>query len=82
MSKYLTVSLLTLAFLLGFLFQAGAFYVVRENSVDPSTAYPRIAPAVPPSAFDGNNNAAVYRDALTDYRDNYITTTSISGFWQ
>lgn len=82
MSKYLTVSLLTLAFLLGFLFQAGAFDVIRGNPVDPNTAYPRIDEEVPLAAFNGNNNAAVYRDALTDYRDNYITTTSISGFWQ
>lgn len=82
MSKYLTVSLLTLAFLLGFLFQAGAFEVKRSISSDPSTAYPKVKEEVPLSAFDSNNNAAVYMGALTAYRDNYITTTSISGFWQ
>lgn len=76
MSKYLTVSLLTLAFLLGFLFQAGAFYVERSVQSNPSTAYPKI-PIGADAAFNDNNDAAIYMDALTDYRDNYITN-----FWQ
>jgi len=82
MFKYLTISLLTVAFLLGFLFQAGAFSVGRQDPLNPSTAYPRIDEEVPLSYFNNNNNAAVYMDALTNYRDNYISTTSISGFWQ
>lgn len=77
MFKYLTVSLLTLAFLLGFLFQAGAFDVGRTILSDPSTAYPRISEEVPLSAFDGNNSAAVYRAALVNYTGDYITN-----FWQ
>ena len=77
MFKYLTVSLLTTAFLLGFLLQAGAFGVERYSPVDPSTAYPRIDEKVPVSAFDGNNNAAVYQEALESY-----TSSFIANFWQ
>ena len=77
MFKYLAVSLLTGAFLFGFLLQAGAFSVQRSILSDPNTAYPRIDEEVPVSTFDGNNNAAVYRDALDGHTDSYFTN-----FWQ
>lgn len=83
MSKYLTVSLLTLAFLLGFLFQVRAFEVERYNPVDSSTAYPQIKEDVgADAAFDTNNSAAVYNEKLEQYIVNSINTTSVSGFWQ
>jgi len=81
MFKYLTVSLLTTAFLLGFLLQANAFYVQRDVQSNPNTAYPQI-PNSADLAFDSNNNAAVYQDKLIKYLANTISTTSISGFWQ
>lgn len=81
MSKYLAVSLLTIAFLVGFMLQAGAFGVVRGNLADPSTAYPQIPPEAD-EAFNSSNNAAVYNAKLDEYVGNNINTTSISGFWQ
>lgn len=84
MSKYLTVSLLTLAFLLGFLFQAGAFDVIRGNLVDPSTAYPAVTGDLNYlySIYSTKDDAAVYNRALETYLSDTISTTSISGFWQ
>ena len=83
MFKYLAVSLLTIAFLVGFMLQAGAFQVKRIYETDPSTAYPKIEdnPNID-TAFDSNNNAAVYGDVLDQSLTNHLTTTSISGFWQ
>ena len=78
MSKYLAVSLLTVAFLLGFFFQVGAqFQVARIVSNNPSTAYPQINDPLADSAFDTNNQAAVYERVLYNYQANYI-----NNFWQ
>ncbi len=81
MFKYLSVSLLTIAFLFGFLLQAGAFTVQRMNDPDPNTAYPQI-PGSADQSFDTTDQAAVYNIKLRSYLDNTIDTTSILGFWQ
>lgn len=81
MFKYLSVSLLTIAFLFGFLLQAGAFTVQRMYNPDPNTAYPQI-PASADQFFDTTDQAAVYNIKLESYLDNTIDTTSILGFWQ
>ncbi len=81
MFKYLSVSLLTIAFLFGFLLQAGAFTVQRMNDPDPNTAYPQI-PDSADQFFDTTDQAAVYNAKLESYLKNTIDTTSILGFWQ
>ncbi len=82
MFKYLSVSLLTIAFLFGFLLQAGAFTVQRKCDSDPNTAYPKISDPSADSYFDTTDQAAVYNIKLISYLRNTIDTTSILGFWQ
>ena len=85
MFKYIAVSLLTIAFLFGFLLQVGAFSVERDVLSDPSTAYPAVTGVTDDAIYNEwktKDDAAVYRGALLDYLEETISTTSISGFWQ
>lgn len=85
MFKYIAVSLLTIAFLFGFLLQVGAFSVERSNPSDPSTAYPAVTGVTDDAIYNEwktKDDAAVYKGALLDYLEETISTTSISGFWQ